>query len=157
MAIDLDKQYGPFSLKIWLLIGVGGVGIGLYVASKQNSGSAAEKAGVGAAVSQPGAGVFRVLIGREHVDGAMDMHPSIKPDAVTPIFPSNPATRPIVSPFVPTPGNTRLKDTKPALGLYPLKPIKGGSTPPRAVTIQPVLSQDYLPGYGPGSMNGTYL
>lgn len=34
----LDKQIGPFPLKLWLVIGVGGIGIGVIVA-KRNKGT----------------------------------------------------------------------------------------------------------------------
>jgi len=40
MAIDLNKQLGPFPLKIWLVIGAGGIGAGLYLAKHNLSAGA---------------------------------------------------------------------------------------------------------------------
>lgn len=38
MAIDLNHKIGPFPLKLWLVIGVGGIGAG-YLVSKQFAGN----------------------------------------------------------------------------------------------------------------------
>lgn len=122
MAIDLNKQYGPFSLKIWLLIGVGGVGIGLFVASKQNSGKGATS-DKGLAV--PPQVIFnRVVIGLEHVPDTTKVVAPIKPPVPNPIMPSNPAAKPtipvvkppiapepIIKPIIPAPAYTAVAPT----------------------------------------------
>lgn len=46
MAIDLDKQIGPFPLKVWLVIGVGGIGVGLYAAKHLSNSGAPSTSGI---------------------------------------------------------------------------------------------------------------
>lgn len=46
MAINLDKQIGPFPLKIWLVIGIGGIGVGLYAAKHLSSTGAPSTSGI---------------------------------------------------------------------------------------------------------------
>lgn len=38
MAFDLDKQIGPFPLKTWLIIAVGGIGVGYLVSTRMSGG-----------------------------------------------------------------------------------------------------------------------
>jgi hypothetical protein len=100
MSISLDKQYGPFPLKIWLIIGAGGIGAGLLVARHLSSsqGVAGGETGKG---SQPAPVIFtRVIIGLEHVPGVDDIKPDIKPPVVNPIMPSHiPTAAPIIKPI----------------------------------------------------------
>ena len=101
MPISLDKQYGPFPLKIWLIIGAGGIGAGLLLANHFGSSQALAGGETGKG-SQPAPVIFtRVIIGLEHVPGVDDMKPAIKPAPTTPIMPShNPtAPAPVIKPI----------------------------------------------------------
>lgn len=97
MAINLDTQYGPFPLKVWLIIGVGGVAIGLFVASKQNSGKDGVTSDKGVSAPPP---VIFAKIFVEHVPGVSDPVKPIKAAPANPIMPSNPASG--VSPTRPS-------------------------------------------------------
>ena len=97
MAINLDKQYGPFPLKVWLVIGAGGIGIGLYAASKMNANDTAT---TGALAVPPQVIFNRVLIGLESVPADPNPIAVLKPADPNPIMPSNPAATPAVLPTI---------------------------------------------------------
>lgn len=87
MAIDLNKQYGPFSLKIWLVIGVGGIGAGLLLAKHlgQNQTATNDASANGGITAPPGVIFNRVIIGLEHVPGAGDDVKPLNPAVLTPV------------------------------------------------------------------------
>jgi hypothetical protein len=88
MAIDLNKQIGPFPLKLWLIIGAGGIGVGLLVSRKMG---ASDTSGT---IAQPGTVNF-VRIGAEHVPNTLAPVAALVPTPVNPIMPSNPAATPL--------------------------------------------------------------
>lgn len=99
MTIDLDTKYGPFPLKVWLIIGAGGVGIGLFASSKMKQN---DTASTGALAVPPQVIFNRVTIGIEHVPDTLKPLVALKPPAANPILPSNPAAT-VVTPPVQAP------------------------------------------------------
>lgn len=138
MAFDLNKQIGPFPLKVWLIIGVGGVGIGLFVASKQNSGKGGVTSDKGLA-NPPQVFFSKVTIGLEHVPGTTTPVPPIKPPKMNPIMPSNPAAEIKPEPTTKPPPTI-------GQGLPPIRTTPVTPAPVAYTAVNPSIWQSFISG-----------
>lgn len=159
MASFLEKEYGPFTGGVWVVIVVGGVGLAFFIRKSMGSGSGsdAKTEPLLAIETQTAPRVFGD-VGQYGGGSSIENPPNQAPPQVPPTTPKTPDKPPVIIGYDPKPRPAPKPTPAPAPAVPPVvvapAPGKGRTVPPPSPAPSPTPAPGNVPGGFPLDCQG---